>query len=101
MDAAFQFNPPRRRCRSISGFTLVEVIIAGCLLAVLIASSFIVLTQINRWATSARLRTLALAVAQQRIDVLQTTPWQVSGTRPALLNAGTTTENNLPKKGFS
>lgn len=96
MHAARQFNPPRRRCRSISGFTLVEVVVAGCLLAVLIAGSFIALTQINRWATSARLRTLALAVAQQRIDVLQTTAWQAGGTRPTLLNAGTTTENNLP-----
>ena len=96
MDPACQFDPPRRRCRGISGFTLVEVVIAGCLLAVLVSGSFIALTQINRWATSARLRTLALAVAQQRIDVLQTTPWQVSGTRPTLLNAGTTTENNLP-----
>lgn len=94
--SAISSTPFRRVRRGTAGFTLVEVVIAGCLLAVLIAGSFIALTQINRWATSARLRTLALAVAQQRIDVLQTTPWQVGGTRPALLNAGTTTENNLP-----
>lgn len=82
--------------RGTAGFTLVEVVIAGGLLAVLIAGSFIALTQINRWATSARLRTLALAVAQQRVDLLQTTAWQVTAPRPLLLTAGTTTENNLP-----
>ena len=54
------------------------------------------MTQVNRWATGARLRTLALAVAQQRIDQVQTSPWQLSGSRPALLTPGTTTETNLP-----
>lgn len=96
MDYAIHFKPSRRRRRGVSGFTLVEVVIAGCLLAVLISGSLVALTQINRWATSARLRTLALAVAQQRLDLIQTSPWQVIGTRPAVLTAGTTTETNLP-----
>lgn len=95
MDSAFTLQPTGRRRRKTAGFTLVEVVIAGCMLAILISGSFIALTQINRWATSARLRTLALAMAQQRIDLIQTAPWQ-EASRPAVLNAGTTTENNLP-----
>lgn len=87
------FRPVRRR---MAGFTLVEVVIAGCLLSVLIAGSFAALTQINRWATSARLRTLALAVAQQRIDFIQTLPWQTVGVRPAVLPSDSITESNLP-----
>ena len=82
--------------RGSAGFTLVEVLIAGTLLASLIAGALTALTQLNRWATSARLRTLALAVAQQRIDLIETTPWQVVGTRPTVLTAGTTTDNNVP-----
>ena len=92
-------NPPvlcRSRFRGPQAFTLVEVVFAGCLLAVLVSSSVVAMTQVNRWATGARLRTLALAVAQQRIDQAQTAPWQLSGTRPAILVAATTTENNLP-----
>ena len=82
--------------RGTAGFTLVEVLVAGALLAALISGTVTALTQLNRWATAARLRTLATAVAQQRIDLIETTPWQVVGTRPALLTATTTTENNVP-----
>ena len=92
-------QPPklrRSRIRGTQAFTLVEVVFAGCLLALLVSSSVVAMTQVNRWATGARLRTLALAVAQQRIDQAQTAPWQLSGTRPAILVAATTTENNLP-----
>lgn len=85
-----------RRFRSTNGFTLVEVVFAGCLLALLVSASVSAMTQVNRWATGARLRTLALAMVQQRIDQVQTTPWQLSGARPALLTAGTTTTNNVP-----
>ena len=87
---------PRSRIRGAAAFTLVEVVFAGCLLAVLVSSSVVAMTQVNRWATGARLRTLALAVAQQRIDQAQTAPWQLSGTRPAILVAAITTEMNLP-----
>lgn len=96
MDSVKTPVPSLRFRRRRAGFTLVEVVIAGSLLAVLVAGSFAALTQINRWAASARLRTLALAVAQQRLDLLATTPWQVTTARPALLTAGTTTETNLP-----
>ena len=87
------FRHPQRRAR---GFTLVEVLIAGTLLALLISGAVTAMTQLNRWATAARLRSIALAVAQQRIDQIETTPWPAVGTRPAILTAGSTTENNLP-----
>jgi type II secretory pathway pseudopilin PulG len=86
----------RHSRRKIKAFTLAEVMIAGALLVVLISGAVMALTQMNRAATAARLRTIALAVAQQRIDVIMTTPWQILGTRPTLLTAGTVTENNLP-----
>ena len=89
-------TPIRRARRGTAGFTLAEVLIAGALLALLITGSVTALTQLNRSATAARLRTIALAVAQQRVDQITTTPWQVVGTRPTLLTAGTTVENNVP-----
>lgn len=92
----FSPKPAGRLRRGTAGFTLVEVLIAGALLAVLISGSVTALTQLNRWATGARLRTIAQAVAQQRIDLIETTPWQVIGTRPTILAAGTTTETNVP-----
>lgn len=76
---------------------MLEVLIAATMLAALVCTSVVAMTQINRWATAARLRTLALAVAQQRIDTVQTVAW--SSTRPGILAAGTTTENNLPLNG--
>ena len=96
MVTAVSLNSTGRLRRGTAGFTLVEVLIAGTLLAVLISGSVTALTQLNRWATAARLRTIAMAVAQQRIDLIETTPWQVVGTRPALLTAGSVTENNVP-----
>ena len=82
--------------RGTAGFTLLEVTFAGCILAVFIAGSVVAMTQINRWATAARYRTLALAVAQQRVDEVMTTPWQIEEGRPTILTAGTATENNIP-----
>ena len=96
MVSAISSRPFRRVRRGTAGFTLAEVLIAGALLAMLISGAVTALTQLNRWATAARLRTIALAVAQQRIDQIETVPWQVAGTPPALLTAGTTTENNVP-----
>ena len=96
MDNTIPLESVKRLRRGTAGFTLVEVLIAGTLLAVLISGSVTALTQLNRWATAARLRTIAMAVAQQRIDLIETTPWQLVGTRPALLTAGSVTENNVP-----
>ena len=96
ISSATSSKSSRRLRRGTAGFTLVEVLIAGALLATLISGAVTALTQLNRSATAARLRTIALAVAQQRIDQITTTPWQVIGARPALLTAGTATENNVP-----
>lgn len=82
--------------RSRAGFTLVEFIVAAGAIAIFVAGAVVALTQINRAASGARLRTLALAVAQQRIDHVLTVPWGVSSTRPVVLTAGTRTEANLP-----
>lgn len=84
------------RRRSLLGFTLPEVTVAGCVLAMFIATSVAAMTQINRWAASTRLRTLALALAQQKVDDILSVPWQVDGTVPTILTVGTTTETNLP-----
>jgi Tfp pilus assembly protein PilV len=99
-------TPPRlkvsRRRRALA-FTLPEVVIAGSILAIAILGALSVMTQINRWACAARLRTLALALAQQKIDEILTTPWSVNdssnGTTPAALTVvspSTPQETNLP-----
>jgi prepilin-type N-terminal cleavage/methylation domain-containing protein len=87
---------PRNRRRGTGGFTLPEVVIAGAILAIFVAGSVATMAQINRWASSARLRTLALALAQQKSDEVLTTPWQTRGARPAAIAAGTNTESALP-----
>jgi type II secretory pathway pseudopilin PulG len=94
------FTAPKRlkssRSRTSHGFTLAEVIIAGAVLALFIVGSVSAMAQINRWASVARLRTLALAVTQQKIDQIMTTSWSVLAPTPTVLTAGTTTETNLP-----
>ena len=91
-----------RRRRALA-FTLTEVVIAGSILAVAILGALSIMSQINRWACAARLRTLALALAQQKIDEILTTPWSVNdatnGTTPAALTVvtpSTPQETNLP-----
>jgi hypothetical protein len=84
-----------RRRRSLA-FTLPEVVIAGTILAIFVAGSVATMAQINRWAAAARLRTLALALAQQKSDEVLTTRWNIIGGRPTVLSAGTATEAGLP-----
>ena len=86
-------NFPRFRT---AGITLPEVIIAASVLALFIVGSVSAMAQINRWASVARMRTMALAEAQQKIDQILMTSWSVLNTTPAILTTGTTTENNLP-----
>jgi len=94
-----RLQPPRQASpgsANTAGFTLVETMFAAGILAVFACSSLLSLTQLNRYAAIARYRTLALAVAQQKIDSIMTTPWNVATTAPAILSPGTTIENNLP-----
>lgn len=53
------------------------------------------MTQLNAYATRSRLETLALAMAQQRVDEVLTTPWQINGPRPEVLEPGRHEEDQL------
>jgi len=75
---------------------MTEVVIAASILALFIVGSVSAMTQINRWANAARLRTLATALVQQKIDEILTTPWSVLSTTPTVLQEGTVKETNLP-----
>jgi Tfp pilus assembly protein PilV len=89
-------RPKHSRFRTVAGITLPEVIIAAAVLALFIVASVSAMAQINRWASVARMRTMALAATQQKIDQILMTSWSVLDPTPAILTAGTTTENNLP-----
>lgn len=80
---------------SVHGFTLLELTIALAMFALFASGAVISMTQVNRHAAATRLRTLALGVAQQRIDEVLTTPWS-SANRPAVLMPGTRTDNGIP-----
>ena len=88
-------RPMRNLRRRRLAFTLPEVVIAGAILALFVVGSVATMAQINRWAAGARLRTLALALAQQKTDEVLTTAWQTATGRPAVLTAGTNTETGL------
>ena len=81
--------PPSRGRRA---FTLLEVCFTVAVFSIFAAASIYSLSQVNRFASTARYQTLALAVAQQKIDQIMTTPWSVMGTLPTVLAAGTATE---------
>lgn len=82
--------------RHLLAFTVAEVTVAGAVLALFISTSVAAMTQINRWAASTRYRTLALALAQQKVDQILSTPWSTLSTVPTILAVGTTNETNLP-----
>jgi prepilin-type N-terminal cleavage/methylation domain-containing protein len=78
-----------------SGFTFVEILVAMGVLVLFSGAAMAALTQFNRFATASRLRSHALALAQQRIDDVLTTQWLLGLSRPPELTAGTVTETNL------
>ncbi|HSI14106.1 MAG TPA: prepilin-type N-terminal cleavage/methylation domain-containing protein [Chthoniobacter sp.] len=88
------------RHRKSHGFTLTEVAIAASILALFIVGAVSTMVQVNRWASAARLRTLALSLVQQKVDEILTTPWSVLSTTPTVLQGSTTgtttTETKLP-----
>lgn len=85
-----------RRLRNQAGFTVLEVCFAGAIFAAFAVLSMLSFDQLNRFASTARYQTLALAAAQQKMDQIMTTYWSITGSPPAVLTTGTTTETNLP-----
>ena len=65
-------------------------------MVIFVIGSMLALTQMNRFATASRLRTLALAFAEERIDEVLTTPWMCRSPRPPVLTAGSSTEASMP-----
>ena len=86
----------RRGCAKSAGFTVVEMVVACGVISIFVIGSMLALTQVNRFATASRLRTIALALAEERIDEILTTPWLASGPPPAVLAVGTRSESALP-----
>jgi hypothetical protein len=104
----------RSRSREAAAFTLAECVFSGTVLAVFACVSLLVFTQMNGFAANARLRTLAMAAAQQQVDLIQTAPWNLGSEVPAVLTIdrptaippavppqrtmkpGTFTDENLP-----
>lgn len=84
----------RRSNHPVAAFTIVEALVAFAVIVLFASSALVALTQLNRFATAARLRTLALSVAQQRVDEILTVPWQL-GAAPPVLQPGSRTEANL------
>jgi len=70
--------------------------VAASMLVVFALSALVALVQANRFATASRLQAISLAVAQQRVDEILTTPWNAATGRPAVLATGSRTETNLP-----
>ena len=83
------------KLRACAGFTILEMAFAAAIVCIFVVGAVLALTQMNRYASASRLRSAALALAQQRIDEVLTSPWLVNGTRAAVLAPGTKTESNL------
>lgn len=96
------FTPPLIRSGRDSrplkqaGFTLLEVAVAMGVISIFVAGAVLALVQMNRFATVSRLHTLALGLAQQRVDEIHTTQWILGTPRPAALTAEMRTDANLP-----
>ena len=68
--------------RALRAFTLVEVLVALAVVAIALAAGMRALAQSADGASSLKLRTLALWVAQNRLAQAQlATPWPSRGTR--------------------
>ena len=86
---------PTLRANLTSGFTILEAAVASALLMLFIASAVSALGMVNRYAAITRLQSAALAMAQQRVDEILSTPWSLP-TRPVGLQPSVVTETNLP-----
>ena len=74
-------RPTPRRLRRARGFTLIEVLVALAVVAVALAAGMRALAQTADGATTLKLRTLALWVAENRLAQAQLqAPWPATGT---------------------
>lgn len=71
--------------RSHCGFTLVEMMIACMIICISVAGGLWAMNMLNRRAFTSRLETLALTLAQQKIDDVLAVPWQMGQPTPTLL----------------
>lgn len=78
------------------GFTLIEVAVAAAVVSIFVAGAVLALVQMNRYAAASRLQTIALGLAQQRVDEILTTPWNLGRPRPTALAAVVRTDSDLP-----
>ena len=85
------------RCRqSESAFTLMELAFAVALFSTFAVVSILAYSSFNRFASNARYESLALAVAQQKMDQIMTSPCTINTTNsslgPTLSLSGTTVQ---------
>jgi type II secretory pathway pseudopilin PulG len=83
--------------RSQAAFTLMELTFATAMFSAFAVVSILSFTTFNRFASNARYETLALAVAQEKMDQVMTTPCTPNSTSslgPVLSLSGTTISPN-------
>jgi type II secretory pathway pseudopilin PulG len=87
-----KYNKPRiPRSRDLAAFTIVEIVVAAGLLAIVAAASIGTLIRMNNNAALSRLQTSATTVAQERIDhILEDGPFNLRKNQiPTVLEEGT------------
>ena len=83
--------------RRQAAFTLMELTFAVAIFGAFAVVSILSITTINRFASNVRYETLALAVAQERMDEVMTVPCNLNSTStlgPILYLSGTTVAPN-------
>ncbi len=82
--------------QSRMAFTIVEVLVAVTVLALLGTAAIGGLLSINRIVVTNRLSTNAQALAQTQIDRILSEPYPAGSSAPADLTLGTATQTNVP-----
>lgn len=92
-----ELYPNPRSRRQEAGFTLMELMFASALLTAFAVVSILAFTTFNRFASNARYESLALAVAQEKMDEILTSVCNINSTvtlGPTLTLSGTTVSPN-------
>jgi hypothetical protein len=84
-------------CGRTAGFAIIEGAVAASILVIAVAACIAGFIRMNHGAMVARLRTTAVAVAQQKVDEVLTTPWP-STSRPVVLSPTGTPKGGRPGK---